>query len=140
MGNKRRYIRVPMSGEAILSSSNNPTITARIINISQGGVAVTTLSEEIPTGEYQIEILTEAGQKIEIFAHLVRLDNSIAGFETLQIDQKSKELIKNLVFEYETTDDFINQLDEFDLFNDKVVDEEGNEIEIIFEKDPNGNK
>jgi len=101
---------------------------------------VATLSEELPTGEYQIEILTEAGQRIGIFARLVRLDNSIAGFETLQIDHKSQEFIKNLVFEYETTDDFINQLDEFDLFNDKVVDEEGNEIEITFENDPNGNK
>ena len=99
-----------------------------------------TFSEEIPTAEYQIEILTEAGQRIEIFAKLVRVDDSIAGFQTLQMDKKSQEIIKNLVFEYETTPDFINQLDEFNLLNDKVVDEEGNEIEITFEKDFNSNQ
>jgi c-di-GMP-binding flagellar brake protein YcgR len=140
MGIKRIYVRVPLSGQAILSNNNNPTIKARTIDISQGGVAVATFSEQIPTAEYHIEILTEEKQKIEIFAKLVRVDDSIAGFQTLQMDQKSQEIIKNLVFEYETTTDFINQLDEFNLLNDKVVDEEGNEIEITFDKDFNGNQ
>ena len=137
---KRIYVRVPLSGDAILSNSSKPTIRARTINISQGGVAVVTFSEEVLSSEYQIEILTEAGQRIEIFAKLVRVDDSIAGFQTLQIDQKSQEVIKNMVFEYETTTDFINQMDEFNLLNDKLVDEEGNEIEITFEKDSNGNQ
>jgi c-di-GMP-binding flagellar brake protein YcgR len=135
---KRIFVRVPLNGEAILSNSNNPTIKARTIDISQGGVSVVRFSKEVPVAEYHIEILTEAGQKIEIFAKLVRVDDSIAGFQTLQIDQKSQEIIQNLVFEYETTDDFINQLDEFNLLDDKVVDEEGNEIEITFEKDSDG--
>ncbi|MBU4235969.1 MAG: PilZ domain-containing protein [Proteobacteria bacterium] len=86
---KRICVRVPLSGEAILSNSCNPTIRGRTINISQGGVAVKTFSEEVPTTEYQVEILTEAGQRIEIFAQLVRVDDSITGLQTLQIDQKS---------------------------------------------------
>jgi c-di-GMP-binding flagellar brake protein YcgR len=135
---KRIFVRVPLNGEAILSNCNNPTIKARTIDISQGGVSVVSFSKEVPVAEYHIEILTEAGQKIEIFAKLVRVDDSVAGFQTLQIDQKSQEIIQNLVFEYETTDDFINQLDEFNLLDDKVVDEEGNEIEITFEKDSDG--
>jgi c-di-GMP-binding flagellar brake protein YcgR len=129
---KRIHVRVPLSGEAILSSSSNPTIKAHTINISQGGVAVDTISGEISTAEYQIEIHTESGQKIEIFAKLIRMDDSIAGFRALQIDQKSQEIIRNLVFEYETTTDFINNLDELNL-----CDEEGNKIEITFEKDSN---
>ncbi|MDO9042957.1 MAG: PilZ domain-containing protein [Desulfocapsaceae bacterium] len=130
---KRIYVRVPLSGEAILSNSCNPTIKARTINISQGGVALVTFSEEFFSTEYQIEILTEARQRIEIFAQLVRVDESIAGFQTLQIDQKNLKVIKNLVFEYQKTTDFLNQLDEFNL-----LDEEGDEIEITFEKDFNG--
>jgi len=122
-----------LSGEAILSNSCNPTIKARTINISQGGVALVTFSEEFFSTEYQIEILTEARQRIEIFAQLVRVDESIAGFQTLQIDQKNLKVIKNLVFEYQKTTDFLNQLDEFNL-----LDEEGDEIEITFEKDFNG--
>jgi hypothetical protein len=134
MGHKRIYVRVPLSGEAVLSNSSNPTIKAHTIDISQGGVAITDLSEEVPTAEYQIEIHTEDGQRIEIFAKLVRVDDAIARFQTLQIDQKSQEVIRNLVFEYQSTPDFIKQLDEFNLLNDKVVDEEGNEIEITFER------
>ncbi|MBA3007787.1 MAG: PilZ domain-containing protein [Proteobacteria bacterium] len=129
---KRIYVRVPLSGEAILSNSSNPTIKAHTINISRGGVAVETISKEIPTAEYQIEIHTDSGQKIEIFAKLIRVDDSIAGFRALQIDQNSQEIIKNLVFEYETTNDFINNLDEFNL-----RDQEGNKIEITFEKNSN---
>ena len=53
---KRIYVRVPLSGEAILSNSSKPTIKTRTINISQGGVAVVTFSEEVHTTEYQIEI------------------------------------------------------------------------------------
>jgi c-di-GMP-binding flagellar brake protein YcgR len=130
---KRIYVRVPLSGEATLSNNSNPTIRARTIDISQGGVAIKTFSGEVPTAEYHIEILTEAGQRIEMFARLVRADDSIAGFQALQIDQKSQEIIRDLVFEYETTTDFIYNLDELNL-----LDKEGNEIEITFEKDSNG--
>lgn len=135
MGYKRIYVRVPLAGEAILSNSNKPTIKARTIDISQGGVAITALSEPISAEEYRIEILTEKGQRIRISAQLVRVDETIAGFHTVQIDRKSQEIIQNLVFEYQTTSDFIKQLDEFNLLDDKVLDEEGNEIEITFEKD-----
>ena len=137
MGHKRIYVRVPLRGEAVLSKSGKPTIKARTIDISQGGVAITAFSEEVSSAEYRIEILTETGQKIEIFAQLVRVDDAIAGFQTLQIDEKSQEIIKNLVFEYQTTPDFIKQLDEYNLLDDKVVDEDGNEIEVTFEKDSN---
>ena len=123
---------MPLTGEATLSNSIHPTIKARTIDISQGGVAIVDLSEELPTGEYQIEILTEAGQKIEIVAQLVRVVDSIAGFQTLQIDQKSQEIIKHLIFEYQESIDFIKQLDEYNLH--KVIDEGGNEIEITFEQ------
>ncbi len=133
--NKRKYVRVPLNGQAILSNSSNPMIKASIIDISQGGLALGSFSDEIPNAEYQIAILTEAGERIELSAQLVRVGNSIAGFQVLQIDQKSQEIIKNLVFEYQNTIDFIKQLDEFDLLDDKIVDEDGNEIEITFEND-----
>jgi len=137
MGHKRIYVRVPLSGEAVLSNSGKPTIKARTIDISQGGVAITAFSDEVSSAEYRIDILTEAGQRIEIFAQLVRVDEGIAGFKTLQIDEKCQEIIKNLVFEYQETPDFIKQLDEYNLLDDKVVDEDGNEIEVTFEKDSN---
>jgi len=140
---RRKYARVPLSGEAILSNSSNPTIKASIIDISQGGLALGSFSDEVSTAEYQVEILTEAGERIELFVKLVRVVDSIAGFiagfRILQIDQKSQEIIKKLLFEYQKTIEFIKQLDECNLLDDKVVDEEGNELKITFEKGSNSN-
>jgi len=132
MKHKRIHVRVPLIGEAILSNNIHPTIKARTIDISHGGVAIVDLSEELPAGEYQIEILTESGQRIEIVAQLVRVVDFIADFQTLQIDQDSQEIIKHLIFEYQESIDFIKQLDECNLH--KVIDEGGNEIEITFEQ------
>jgi c-di-GMP-binding flagellar brake protein YcgR len=132
MKHKRIHVRVPLTGEATLSNSIHPTIKARTIDISQGGVAIVDLSEELPAVEYQIEMLTEAGQRISISARLVRVVDSIAGFQTLQIDRESQEIIKHLIFEYQKSIDFIKQLDEYNLH--KVIDEGGNEIEITFEQ------
>src|SRR5665647_2483627 len=140
---RRKYARVPLSGEAILSNTSNPTIKASIIDISQGGLALGSFSDEVSTAEYQVEILTEAGERIELFVKLVRVVDSIAGFiagfRILQIDQKSQEIIKKLLFEYQKTIEFIKQLDECNLLDDKVVDEEGNELKITFEKGFNSN-
>lgn len=135
MGHKRIYVRVPLSGEAILSHSNKPTIKARTIDISHGGVAITALSEVVLSAEYNIEIITETGKRLHISAQLVRVDDSIAGFQTLQIDPQSQEILNNLVFEYQTTPDFIRQLDEFNMLDQSVLDEEGNEIEVTFVMD-----
>jgi len=133
MKQKRLHVRLPLNGDAVLSDGSNPIIKASTINISLGGVAIVGFPKIISPAEYQIKILTEVGQEIEIFAQLVQVDDSIAGFQTLRIDQKSQEIIKELVFEYQQSIDFIKQLDEFNLH--KVLDEEGNEIEITFEND-----
>ena len=134
MGHKRIFIRVPLSAEASLAISPNLTIKVQTIDISQGGVATVAFSEEVPNADYQIGILTEDAQKIEIFAKLVHVEESIAGFHVLKMDKKSQEVVNNLVFEYETTLDFIKQLEKFDLFGDKILDENGNMIDITFER------
>lgn len=133
--NRRIYVRVPLQAAAILVSSPAQTIKAKTNDISQGGVAITAFSEKFSGTEYHIEILTEAGQRIEFSAKLVRADDSIAGFQILQIAPEDMEIIKELVFEYQKTIDFIIQIDEFNLL--EPVDEEGKEIEITFEKGPN---
>lgn len=138
MGFKRIHVRVPLRGEATLTN-NNITIKARTIDVSQGGVAITAFSTKIPSDEYKIDIVTEDGNQLGFIARLVRLDDSVAGFQTLEIDKNSLGVINNLVFEYETTIDFINQLDEFNLLDNTLLDEEGNEIEITFEKDTDEN-
>jgi c-di-GMP-binding flagellar brake protein YcgR len=132
--NRRIYVRVPLIAKAILSNGNGPVIKARTIDISQGGVAITDFSGKISEAEYLIEIVTEEKQHIEFQAGLVRVEKTIAGFQILQIGEKCREIIQGLVFEYQKTPDFIKQMDEFDLL--EAVDEEGNAIQITFEKIP----
>lgn len=123
-----------MDGEVTLSNYTKTTIRAKTIDISLGGVATTGFPEEAYGDEYQIKILTKVGLSIEFSAQLVRINESVAGFQTLKIDQENLKIIKDLIFEYETTTDFIKQLDEFNLF--ETADENGNEIEIVFENEP----
>ena len=133
MSHRRIHVRVPLNGHATLLSKDNLSIKASTIDISYGGVAITDFSTDIPNQEYQIEIVTERGQRIKICAHLVRVEGEIAGFQALQVDQDSMEIINHLVFEYQTTLDFIKQVHEFHLLD--VVDENGNTIDVAFESD-----
>jgi len=135
MEHKRIFVRVPLTGEAVLLNKDISVIKACTIDISQGGVAITGFSEAIPNAEYQVKIITKNEQTIEFTAQLVRVDASVAGFQILKIDPASQEVINELVFEYQTTTDFIIQLDEFNLLEQKLIDAEGNEIEVTFEKD-----
>jgi len=134
MAHKRIFVRVSLTGKAILLKNNISVIKACTIDISQGGVAITGFSETISTAEYQIKIITEKEQTIEFAAQLVRVDESVAGFQILKIDPVSQAVINELIFEYQTTTDFILQLDEFNLLEQKLIDAEGNEIEVTFEQ------
>ncbi len=135
MAHKRIFVRVPLTGKAILLNKDVSVIKACTIDISQGGVSITGFSEAISTAEYQIKIITDKEQTIEFSAHLVRIDEPVAGFQIIKIDPASQAIINELVFEYQTTTDFVIQLDEFNLMEQKLIDAEGNEIEVTFEQD-----
>lgn len=135
MEHKRIFVRVPIKGEAVLVNKEITSVKASTIDISQGGVAITTFSNPVFKAEYEIKIITATKQKIELTAHLVRVDELIAGFQILRVDSESQKIINEIVFEYQTTTDFIRQLDEFDMLEQTITDEEGNEVEITFEQE-----
>jgi len=67
---------------------------------------------------------------LSFFAQLVRLDNPIAGFQTLQMDQKSQKIIEELVLEYQKP--LISLYRWIDSIYSKSWMKKGNEIEITF--------
>lgn len=137
MGYKRLHIRVPISAEATLSSTQGEvSIKARTIDISQGGLSITSTSEHLESEEYQVEIETSEGQIIAFTASLIRKDDQSAGFRTLHIDKEYLATISKLVENYQTTVDFIDQVAEFDLFQQHIVDEDGTELEVTFDLNP----
>jgi hypothetical protein len=135
MGHKRIFVRVPLTAEATLSAGQKKAITARTVDISQGGFCITGPSEDLSESEYQIEIVTANGDRLNMYARLVRRDGEYAGFETLEMNDQSLEIITFLVSEYQMTPEFVKQLDEFDLLSQRFVDDEGNELEITFDND-----
>jgi hypothetical protein len=137
MNYKRIHVRVPIEAEAFLSSGQTPVIKAKAIDISHGGVAVTDLSAPtLPEADYRIEVTIQDGRKISLAARLVRQTITIAAFQAFHIDQKSWQIIKDLVFSYQETDDFIRQIAEHRLLDNYLVDDSGAEIDISFDVGP----
>ncbi len=136
MDYKRIYVRVPISGEAILSFSKETNIKAQTIDISLGGLAIIAPIEPLTKNNYHIIISTKNGEKIELTAELVRQEEEILGFKTSHLDENNLQVITDLVFEYQETTDFIRQIEEYNLFDHWLVDDEGNTLDITFNEDP----
>lgn len=135
MDHKRIYVRVPISGEAILSFSKETNIKAQAIDISLGGLAIIAPIEPLTKNKYYIIISTKDGKKIELTAELIRQDEDILGFKTSHVDKNNLQIITELVFEYQETTDFIKQIEEHNLFDHWFVDDEGNVLDITFNED-----
>ncbi len=132
MNHKRIHVRVPVRGEALLSTSGEAHITARAIDISLGGVAIASPAEPLTEDSYDIVITTEGGNKIELKARLIRQEGDVLGFKITQIDDIYLQIIRILVFKYQESIDFIKQIEEHHLLDHWFLDEEGNELEITF--------
>ncbi len=136
MAHKRLYVRVPITGEAILSNKQGKRFKARAKDISQGGIGITDPSSPLEPAEYQVEIITEEGEHIYFTATLIHKSTSQTGFQTSEIDKKNLQIIADLIAEFQTTEEFIKQIDEHDLLEQNFIDENGDEISVTFDKDP----
>lgn len=137
MGYSRIFIRVPLNGSATLvNSEKDVRLTVQTINISQGGLALYTIKDELPSGIYHIDIVTEENGTISLEAELLRQTEELIGFQTREISNKDLDTILLMVEEYQTTPDFIDQLTEFDMLQQSYIDDDGNELEVTFDTDP----
>jgi c-di-GMP-binding flagellar brake protein YcgR len=135
---KRIHVRVPISGEALLSRGKEVHLKARTIDISKGGVAVTapaTTATCISKSNYDIVITTQAGQKIELTVQLVRQTDKMIGFKIFEVDDNSLEIITDLVYKYQETTDFIDQIEKYNLLEQRYVDDDGTELDVTFNVD-----
>ncbi len=86
--------------------------------------------------EYQISITTEDGERIQLTASLVHKNTLHTGFQTSDIDKNNLQIIANIVAKFQTTEAFIEQIDKQDLLEQSFIDEDGNEISVTFDIDP----
>ncbi len=136
MAHKRTHVRVPITAEASLSDGRGGQIKARTIDISPGGLGVVNPSKPLGQSDYKVEVTTAEGERIEFIATLIRKNEDSSGFRTSEIDEQSLRVIASMVAEFQTTDDFIKQIAEYDLLQQQYIDEEGNEFAVTFEVDP----
>lgn len=130
---KRIQVRVPITGKAILSDKQGIRIKAIAKDISRGGLGLNNPSKSLEHIEYQIDITTEEDRQIQLKATLVHKTSDFNGFKTSIINEKNLEIIADLIAEYQTTDDFIKQIDKHDLFEQNFIDEDGSEISVTFD-------
>jgi hypothetical protein len=130
---KRIHVRVPISGEALLSLGQDAHIRAHAIDISQGGVGIVSTSKLQPNIDYSITITTKDRPKIELTGQLIRNQEDTAGFQTTHIKEESIHIINELVAEYQATTAYIQQIEEHNLLDNLFLDEDGNEIVISFD-------
>lgn len=135
MSHKRIHVRVPVSGVAIMANHNKIRLSTEILDISQGGIAVSSPSIPLANEIYDITVDIENAIKIEFSAELIRQDANILAFKISTIDDTNLQRIQQLVFAYQETDEFIDQLLEHNLLDHWFQDEDGNEIEIAFYSD-----
>lgn len=137
MAYKRADVRVPISGEVVLSDKNGIRITTSARDISPGGFGVNNPPTPLEPALYQVSITTEAGRIIQLKATLVHKSATITGFKTSEINSRNLEIIAELIAEFQTTDEFIKQIDQHDLLQQNFIDDDGNEISVTFDRDSN---
>jgi hypothetical protein len=136
MAHKRIHVRVPIDGEVVLSTKQGLRIKTPAKDISPGGMGIITPSTPLEQTEYKVEITTDTGESINFTAILVHKGDENSGFMTSDIDKKNLQIIAELIAEFQTTDEFIKQIDEHDILEQKFINENGQEISVTFEMDP----
>ncbi|MGI9536659.1 MAG: PilZ domain-containing protein [Desulfocapsaceae bacterium] len=130
---QRLHIRVPASGEVILSVRGEVRLTAKIIDVSIGGLRITADSRLIEQQEYQIQIITPAHGNIEFTGIPVYQKGESIGIRIASIDQDHLKTIYQMVESFQITEEFIKYIDESTIINDWLVDESGAHVSITFE-------
>ncbi len=133
MAHKRLYVRIPLAGEAILSNKHGERTKTTTIDISPGGIGVSSPAQALELEEYQINVATAAGKNVQFSATLIRHDEHSVGFCTTDIDKTNLHVIADLVAEFQSTEEFIERIDTHDLLEQSFIDDDGNEVAISFE-------
>ena len=130
---QRLHIRVPASGEVLLSVHDKVRVAATIINVSGGGLCIAAPPDLIEQQEYQIQIITPDHGNIEFSGHPVYQNDESIGIKITFIEKDHLKTIYQMVESFQITEEFIKYIDESTVINDWLVDESGDDVSITFE-------
>lgn len=134
---QRLHIRVPASGEVILSAAEGIKVEASVINVSAGGLCITAPSYLIEHDEYHVEVITPDHGKIHFSGLPVYQTEESIGIKITSIEKDQLNIIYQIIGSFQLTDEFIKYIGERDIIHDWLVDESGEAVEITFDTEPN---
>ena len=132
---QRLHIRVPASGDAILMEKGEVKVESSIINVSVGGIGITSPSRLIYKHEYQIQVITPSHGEILFSGIAVYQTTKSIGIKITSIENAHLKTLYKIVEGFQGTEDFLRQIEEKDILHDWLVDESGEDLAITFETD-----
>lgn len=133
MGYRRKHIRIPVSGSAVLSCRQDKRIHTKVVNISEGGLAVACWPPSLDATEYLVKLKTKNGFRIQLTGSVIHSNKHTAGLKTVMIDRKNLDTIHRFIEGFQASEEFIQQIDKKDLITDWFIDENGDELDFSFE-------
>ena len=137
---QRLHIRVPGSGDVILMEEGEVKVESIVINMSVGGIGITSPSHLIYKHEYKIQVITPSHGEILFSGVAVYQTKKSIGIKITSIDKDHLKTLYKIVEGFQGTDDFLKQIDEKDIIHDWLVDESGEDIAITFETEKEKDK
>lgn len=102
-------------------------------DISVGGLAITGWPPSRQSNEYLVNVKTSSGVELQLMGSIIHQNNRITGFKTVAIDSKNLKTIHKIIEEFQTSEEFIRQINEKNIITDWFVDENGDELDFNFE-------
>ena len=124
---------MPLVGVISLVSKSGLLIKARALDISENGIGINEIATCPENVEYQIQITTISHGKIHFSGILVHTYKNTAGFMITNIDSSNYEILKNIINDFQATEEFIKRIETHNIMIDWLRDNEGNEINLTFE-------
>lgn len=137
---QRLHIRVPASGDAILMEKGEVKVESSIINVSVGGIGITSPSRLIYKHEYQIQVITRSHGELLFSGSAVYQTTKSIGIKITSIEKDHLKTLYKIVEGFQGTEDFLRQIEEKGIILDWLVDESGEDITITFETDKEKDK
>lgn len=133
MGFNRAFMRVPFIGDVSLSYSEGLVIKAKAIDICESGLGIKNYSKAPSDTECEISVATVSYGNLSFTGRLAHTYKTTAGLEITSVNEKTLAILKNIVADFQTTETFIQHIDQFDLIDDWFVESDGGYIDVVFE-------
>jgi hypothetical protein len=130
---QRLHIRIPASGKVMLTLPREIRIQAEAINISAGGLCISTSVDLLDEEEYNIEITTSDRGVVRFSGVPVYRHGENVGFQITDITSENLRIIHQLVEDFQLTEEFIKHINEHDIIREWFVDDAGDDLAVTFE-------